>query len=72
MADGSTREIASLRPGDEIVGTTRIGDYRRYRNARSRALGDAKPAYRVTLEDGTELSQRGSPIAHQTADGSTW
>src|SRR5687768_8233508 len=56
MADGSTREIAALRPGDEIVGTTRIGDYRRYRHTRVLAQWETrKPAYRVTLEDGTEL-----------------
>jgi DNA repair photolyase len=56
MADGSTRPIAALRVGDAIYGTVREGWYRRY--AKSRVLAHwsvIKPAYRVTLEDGTQL-----------------
>ena len=57
MADGSTRELASLRPGDEIIGT------KPYRpligaTAKTRVLAHwetRKPGYRVVLEDGTEL-----------------
>ena len=56
MADGRTLEIRHLRPGDEIYGTVRRGVYRRY--VRTEVLDHwmvRKPAYRVTLEDGTEL-----------------
>jgi len=56
MIDGSTRPIAALRPGDPIYGTTREGWYRRY--VRTTVLAHwsvIKRAYRVTLEDGTEL-----------------
>jgi DNA repair photolyase len=54
MADGSTRPIAKVRPGDEIYGTARRGFFRRY--VKSRVLAHwsvIKPAYRITLEDGT-------------------
>jgi DNA repair photolyase len=56
MADGTTRPIADLRPGDHIYGTAREGWYRRY--VKSRVLAHwsvIKPAYRVLLEDGTTL-----------------
>jgi len=56
MADGSTKALAEVRLGDEIYGTRREGWYRRY--VKSRVLAHwsvIKPAYRVTLEDGTEL-----------------
>jgi DNA repair photolyase len=56
MADGSHRPLAGLRAGDEIYGTVRKGWYRRY--AKTRVLAHwsvVKPAYRVTLEDGTSL-----------------
>jgi DNA repair photolyase len=56
MADGTTRPIAELRAGDSIYGTERRGRYRRY--VRTHVLAhwsSIKPAYRVTLEDGTEL-----------------
>src|SRR6185437_7154018 len=56
MADGTLRPIAQLRPGDAIYGTERQGWYRRY--VRTRVLAHwsvIKPAYRITLEDGTEL-----------------
>ena len=56
MADGRTRSLAALRIGDEIYGTIRHGDYRRY--ARTRVLAHwatVKPAYRILLEDGTKL-----------------
>jgi len=57
MANGSTRELAALRVGDEIIGTVKNGHYRRY--AKTKVLAHwstKKPAYRVTLEDGTELT----------------
>jgi DNA repair photolyase len=56
MADGSTRELASLRVGDEIIGTVKSGHYRKYVKTKVLAhWSTTKPAYRVTLEDGTEL-----------------
>ncbi|MDW5595398.1 LAGLIDADG family homing endonuclease [Conexibacter stalactiti] len=56
MADGSTRRLAALRVGDRIYGTERVGRYRRYVETEVRAhWSSIKPAYRVTLEDGTEL-----------------
>ena len=56
MADGSHRRLDRVQIGDEIYGTARSGRYRRY--ARTRVLdhwSSVKPAYRVVLEDGTEL-----------------
>src|SRR5258708_22770754 len=56
MGDGRTRAISELRVGDEIYGTRRVGNYRRY--VKSRVLAHwsvIKPAYRITLEDGTNL-----------------
>jgi DNA repair photolyase len=60
MADGRTRPLEDLRPGDRIYGTERRGTYRHY------VLTDVldhwqtlKPAYRVVLEDGTELIASG-------------
>jgi DNA repair photolyase len=60
MADGSHKPMAKLRVGDEIYGTEREGVYRRY--ARTRVIAHwttMKPAFRVTLEDGTELTASG-------------
>lgn len=60
MGDGRTKPLAELRAGDWIYGTRREGWYRRY--VRSRILDHwsvIKPAYRVTLEDGTELLTSG-------------
>jgi DNA repair photolyase len=56
MADGSAREIAEIRVGDAIYGTVRQGAYRRYVKTRVLAHWSViKRAYRITLEDGTEL-----------------
>jgi DNA repair photolyase len=56
MADGDQRSIADLRVGDRIVGTEWRGKYRFYVNTEVLAhWSTVKPAYRVTLEDGTEL-----------------
>jgi DNA repair photolyase len=57
MGDGSTRELARLRVGDWIYGTERRGFYRRY--VRTQVLarwGVIKPAYRIRLEDDTQLT----------------
>jgi DNA repair photolyase len=56
MGDGTTKPIAELREGDVVYGTVREGWYRRY--VKSRVLAHwsvIKPAYRITLEDGTTL-----------------
>ncbi|HEV2088690.1 MAG TPA: intein-containing Rv2578c family radical SAM protein [Cryptosporangiaceae bacterium] len=60
MADGTTRPLADLRVGDEIYGTERRGPYRRYVPTTVLAhWSTVKPAYRVTLEDGTSLVSSG-------------
>jgi DNA repair photolyase len=56
MADGRTKLLRDLRRGDRIYGTVRDGRYRRY--VPTEVLDQwstVRPAYRVTLEDGTEL-----------------
>jgi DNA repair photolyase len=56
MADGSTRPLAELRPGDAIMGTMNAGACRRY--VPTTVLdywSTSKPAFRVTLVDGTRL-----------------
>ena len=60
MADGRTKPLADVRAGDAIYGTVRQGNYRRY--AITRVLdhwSTVKPAFRVALEDGTELVTSG-------------
>ncbi len=60
MADGRTRPIADLRAGDLVYGTTQRGRYRRF--VPTPVLDQwstVKPAYRVTLADGTELIASG-------------
>ena len=60
MANGATKPIAETRVGDEIYGTVRAGAYRRYVVTRVLAhWPSVKPAYRITLEDGTELVASG-------------
>jgi DNA repair photolyase len=56
LADGSSKPLADIRPGERVVGTQLIGAERRY------VVTDVldhwqtrKPAYRVTLADGTSL-----------------
>jgi DNA repair photolyase len=60
LADGRTKPLADVRVGDAIYGTIFDGKYRRY--VVTRVLdhwSTVKPAYRVTLEDGTELVTSG-------------
>lgn len=60
MGDGRTKPLSEIRVGDEVYGTRHEGHYRRY--AKSRVLAhwsSIKPAYRTTLEDGTELVTSG-------------
>ncbi|MEC3981117.1 intein-containing Rv2578c family radical SAM protein, partial [Amycolatopsis sp. H20-H5] len=59
-ADGRTRPLADLAPGDEIYGTKGYGAGRKL--VRTTVLAHwstLKPAYRVTLEDGTTLVASG-------------
>ena len=56
MADGRTRELRDIRPGTRSTAPCARGAYRRY--VRDEVLDHwmvRKPAYRVTLENGTEL-----------------
>jgi DNA repair photolyase len=60
MADGRTRPLADVGAGDAIYGTVFDGRYRRY--VTTQVLdhwSTVKPAYRVTLADGTELVTSG-------------
>jgi DNA repair photolyase len=60
MADGTTMPIADVRVGDALYGTVRDGWYRRYAVTEVLAhWSTMKPAYRVTLEDGTRLIASG-------------
>jgi DNA repair photolyase len=60
MADGSTRPLADVRIGDAIYGTVRRGVYRRYEVTRVLAHWTTrKIAYRIVLENGTELVASG-------------
>jgi DNA repair photolyase len=60
LADGRTKPISDLRIGERVIGTERHGRYRRY--VETEVVDHwqtTKPAYRVTLEDGTELVTSG-------------
>jgi DNA repair photolyase len=60
MADGRHKPIELLDVGDEIYGTAYDGKYRKYvRTAVLDKWVTIKPAYRVVLEDGTELVASG-------------
>ena len=73
MADGRHKPLAELDVGDAIYGTRPEPKYRRY--ALTTVLDKwitIKPAYRVVLEDGTELIvERRPPLSDATAAGST-
>lgn len=60
MGDSTVRPLESIRPGDSIYGVVRRGDYLRYvKTVVVAHWQTVKPAYRVTLEDGTELTASG-------------
>lgn len=60
MADGTTKLLEAVRLGDEIIGTVRQGWYRSYMRTRVLAHWEVdKPAYRITLQDGTQLITSG-------------
>ena len=60
LASGRTRLLAKIQVGDEIYGTVRSGWYRRYVRTRVSAHWSViKPAYKITLEDETQLIASG-------------
>src|SRR5271170_180260 len=70
MADGRTNPLAEVRVGDAVYGTVRRGAYRRFVTTRVLAhWSSVKPAFRVTLEDGTELT---ASADHRFLTGRGW
>src|SRR5579859_588147 len=70
LANGRTKPLSDVREGDEVYGTARRGGYRRY--VRTSVLAHwrtVRPAYRVTLEDGTQLVASGD---HRFLTGRGW
>ncbi|MCU1414646.1 MAG: repair photolyase [Microbacteriaceae bacterium] len=60
MADGRQKPLWDVRVGDEIIGTETVGRYRRYVRTTVHATWNTrKPAYRLTLADGTLLVASG-------------
>jgi DNA repair photolyase len=60
LGDGRTNPLRDVRVGDEVYGTVRSGAYRRYVKTLVEAHWETrKAAYRVALEDGTELVASG-------------
>jgi len=60
MADGRTKPLSDVRPGDAIYGTVRRGACRHYVITEVLAhWSTIKPAYAITLEDGTRLFASG-------------
>ncbi len=60
MADGRVKPLADIRAGDRVYGTECVGSYRRYVATTVLAhWSTAKPAYRVTLGDGTVVTGSG-------------
>jgi DNA repair photolyase len=56
IGDGRWKGLADVRPGDEIYGTVRVGNYRRYVKTNVLAHWQTvSRAYRITLGDGTKL-----------------
>jgi DNA repair photolyase len=56
LGDGTTRPLAEIRAGDTVYGTAREGHYRRYVKTQVLAHWSViKPAYRIVLEDSTEI-----------------
>jgi DNA repair photolyase len=60
MGDGRTKPLAELESGETIYGTERRGSYRRFTRTEVLAhWATVKPAYRLTLEDDSELIASG-------------
>ena len=61
VADGTWKPLADIHVGDELYGTERRGFYREY--VRTRVLAHwrtRKPAYKISLNDGTEIVASGT------------
>ena len=70
MADGRTKPLGEVRPGEAIYGTVRRGAYRHYVLTEVLAhWSTVKPAYMITLEDGTRLIASGD---HRFLTGRGW
>ncbi|WP_201769631.1 intein-containing Rv2578c family radical SAM protein [Amycolatopsis orientalis] len=70
MADGRTKPLAELAPGDEIYGTRGRGAGRRLVPTTVLAhWSTLKPAYRLTLDDGTSIVASGD---HRFLTGRGW
>ena len=70
MGDGRTKRLADVRVGDYVYGTVRRGSYRRYSVTEVFAhWSSIKPAFRITLEDATELITSGD---HRFLTGRGW
>jgi DNA repair photolyase len=70
MADGQTRALEDLKAGDQVFGTRRDADRRRYVPTTVFAhWAVRKPAYRILLDDGTELVASGD---HQFLTDRGW
>lgn len=60
LSDGRTKALSEIQVGDRIYGTIRVGNYRRYVPTEVLAHWQTlKSAYRITLQDGTELVASG-------------
>jgi DNA repair photolyase len=60
LADGRTKQLADVQVGDAVYGTVQEGPHRRYVVSEVLARWQSiKPAYRITLEGGTELVASG-------------
>ncbi|WP_219632561.1 intein-containing Rv2578c family radical SAM protein [Haloechinothrix aidingensis] len=70
MADGRTERLSSIRVGDRVYGTRRVGDHLRYTATPVLAhWATVDRAYRVTLADGTTLVAGGD---HRFLTSSGW
>src|SRR5215469_6783596 len=70
MADGRTKPLSDLREGDSVYGTVRRDTYRHYVPTTVLARWQTmKPAYRIALEDGTQLIASGD---HRFLTGRGW
>ncbi|MGH3477246.1 MAG: Rv2578c family radical SAM protein [Nocardioidaceae bacterium] len=70
MVDGRTRRLAELQVGDQVFGTRRDAQQRRYVPTTVFAHWSVtKPAHRIRLEDGTELIASGD---HQFLTDDGW
>jgi DNA repair photolyase len=70
LADGRRKAIGDLVPGDRVIGTRRLGRYRRLVETDVRAVWNTeKPAYEIELTDGTVLV---ASADHRFLSGRGW